>query len=199
MTGYQNFAKLFGTGRFIRSHEIKKKYSLKKALSSVYIIPAFFRSIYYIPTAQERKGHFIQHQQDFFTNLFNTRFGKNKWYWALSTAARYYGIEWSATKILEIVIMEKSKTINLSEKITSYQQKTSYRSNLLADYYRSLDVNVIYMHKGEQKSLSSIKIDGVLGPVCTKEQLFRDVETYLSKTREENLKRIYQRILTQSK
>lgn len=71
MTGYQNFVDIFGNGIFIKTSEIKKKYSFQKALSSLYIIPTFFKGIYYIPTDRERKGHFIDNKQDFFTSLFN--------------------------------------------------------------------------------------------------------------------------------
>lgn len=181
MTGYQDFIKIFGSGLLIKSNEIKKNYSLQKALSSLYIIPTFFRGIYYIPTSRERKGHFIERKQDFFTSLFDFHYGKKKWYWGLSTAARHYGIEWSATKILEIVAQEKSKTINVSDKIFSLQKKKSYRSATLVKYLTSLDVNLIYIHKGNQKSLSSIKIDETIGPVCKKEQIPKDIEKILLK------------------
>ena len=199
ITGYQDFVNLFGSGKFIRSNQIKKNYSLQKALSSLYIIPTFFRGIYYIPTSLERKGHFIRRKQDFFTSLFDVHYGRKKWYWALSTAARYYGIEWSATRILEIVVHEKSKTINVSDRVASLQNKRSYRSAILAQYLSSFDVNRIYIHKGHYDSLASIKIDGILGPVCTKEQLFKDVETYISKVRDHNLKKIYKRIIASFK
>jgi hypothetical protein len=195
MTGYQDFIKIFGSGLLIKSNEIKKNYSLQKALSSLYIIPTFFRGIYYIPTSRERKGHFIERKQDFFTSLFDFHYGKKKWYWGLSTAARHYGIEWSATKILEIVAQEKSKTINVSDKIFSLQKKKSYRSATLVKYLTSLDVNLIYIHKGNQKSLSSIKIDETIGPVCKKEQIPKDIEKFISKIRNHNLKKIYQRII----
>jgi len=194
MTGYQDFVKLFDSGIFIRSNEITKKYSLQKALSSLYILPTFFRGIYYVPTSRERKGHFIEHKQEFFTNLFDVHYGRKKWYWGLSTAARYYGMEWSATKILEIVALEKSKTINVSYKIRSLQKKKSYRSVTLSRYLSSLDVNVIYIHKGNQESLSSIKIDETIGPVCTKEQIVKDIEKFISKIRNRSLKNIYKRI-----
>ncbi len=195
MTGYQDFIKIFGSGVFIHSIEITKKYPFQKALTSLYIIPTFFRGIYYIPTSLERKGHFIEMKQDFFTTLFDFYYGKKKWYWALSTAARYYGIEWSATKILEIITLNKSKTINLSNKILSLQKKKSYRSATLAKYLSSLDVNIIYIHKGNQESLSSIKIDETLGPVCSKKQIPKDIEKFISKIRNPNLKKIYKRII----
>jgi len=195
MNGYQNFVKIFGSGIFIKSKEIKKKYSLQKALSSLYIIPTFFKGIYYIPTALERKGHFIENKQDFFTSLFNIYYGRKKWYWALSTAARNYGLEWSATKILEIVSMKKTKTIMISERISSLQEKKSYRSLTLAEYYESLDVNILYVHKGNQKNFENIKIDDMLGPVCNKDQLLYDVRKYKSKIRNQNLKKIYNRII----
>ncbi|HDQ15863.1 MAG TPA: hypothetical protein ENN45_02265 [Bacteroidetes bacterium] len=196
MTGYQDFVKIFGSGIFIKSNEIKKNYSLQKALSSLYIIPTFFRGIHYIPTSRERKGHFIENKQDFFTHLFNFHYGKKKWYWGLSTAARYYGIEWSSTRILEIVALEKSKTINVSDKILSLQKKKSYRSATLSRYLSSLDVNLIYIHKGNQESLLSIKIDETIGPVCTKEQILKDIEKFTSKIRNRSLKKIYKRIAT---
>ena len=197
MTGYQDFVNIFGCGIFLKSNQIIKKYSFQKALSSLYIIPTFFRGIYYVPTDRERKGHFIENKQDFFTYLFDYYYGRKKWYWALSTAARYYGTEWSATKILEIVVQEKSKTINISEKISSLKNKKSYRSATLAKYLDSLDVNVIYIHKGNQKSLSSIKIDETIGPVCTKEQIPKDIENFSSKIRNPSLKKVYKRILAQ--
>jgi len=195
MTGYQDFIKIFGSGIFIHPGEITKKYSFQKALASLYIIPTFFRGIYYIPTSLERKGHFIERKQDFLTSLFDFYYGKKKWYWGLSTAARYYGIEWSATKILEIVTLEKSKTINVSDKILSLQKKKSYRSATLAKYLSSLDVNLIYIHKGNQESLSSIKIDETLGPVCLKKQIPKDIEKFVSKIRNPALKKIYKRII----
>jgi hypothetical protein len=196
MTGYQDFVNIFSSGIFIKSNEISKKYSLQKALSSLYIIPTFFRGIYYIPTNRERKGHFIENKQDFFTNLFNFFYGRKKWYWGLSSAARHYGIEWSATKILEIVTMEKSKTIDVSEKIFSLRKKKSYRSATLAQYFISLDVNLMYIHKGNQESLSSVTIDEMMGPVCVKEQIPKDIKKFLSKIRNPRLKKIYRRIIT---
>ena len=194
MTGYQDFVNIFGCGIFIQSKDIVKKYSFQKALISLYIIPTFFRGIYYIPNNRERKGHFIENTQEFFTSLFNTRYGRKNWYWGLSTAARYYGAEWSATKILEIVILEKSKTINVSEKVFSLKKKKSYRSATLSKYYDSLDVNIIFIHKGQKQSLSSIKIDDVMGPICTKEQIQKDISRFSSKIRHPRLKKIYSRI-----
>jgi hypothetical protein len=194
MTGYQDFVKLFGNGIFIKSNKIARNYSLSKALASLYILPTFFRGVYYIPTERERKGHFIEKRQDFFTSLFDFRYGRKKWYWALSTAARHYGIEWSATKILEIVVQEKSKTIDLTDKIKSLTKKKSYRSSTLVKYLSSLDVNKIYIHKGTKASLSSIKINGTIGPVCTKEQITKDIEKFMSKVRDRNLKKLYKRI-----
>lgn len=199
MNGYQDFVKIFGSGIFIKSSEITKKYSLQKALSSLYIIPTFFRGIYYIPSNLERKGHFIERKQDFFTSLFDSYYGRKKWYWGLSTAARHYGIEWSATKILEIVTQKKSKTINVSDKILSLQKKKSYRSATLEKYLSSLDVNLIYIHKGNQESLSSITIDDMIGPVCTRGQIPKDIEKFRSKIRNQNLKNIYKRINTHFK
>ena len=199
MTGYQDFIKIFGSGIFIKSKDITKKYLLQKALSSLYIIPTFFRGIYYIPTTRERKGHFIENKQDFFTSLFDLHYGKKKWYWSLSTAARHYGIEWSATKILEIVTLKKSKTINVSDKILSLQKKKSYRSATLVKYLSSLDINLIYIHKGNQESLSSIKIDEIIGPVCTKKQIPKDIKKFNSKIRNPNLKKIYKRIISKYK
>jgi len=194
MNGYQDFVSIFGSGQFIYSNEISKKYSFQKALTSLYIIPTFFRGIYYIPTNRERKGHFIENKQEFFSSLFTKHYGRNRWYWGLSTAARYYGIEWSATKILEIVSMEKSKTINFSEKIMSLKKKKSYRSITLAKFYNSLDVNIIFIHKGRKESLSSIKIDDTMGPICTKQQLQKDIKKFSSKIRYSELKKIYTRI-----
>ena len=196
MTGYQDFVNIFGYGRFIQSNDIGKQYSFQKALVSLYIIPTFFRGIYYIPTNRERKGHFIENKQEFLTSLFDTYYGRNKWYWGLSTAARYHGIEWSATKILEIVVLEKSKTINVSEKILSLKKKKSYRSATLAKYYNSLDVNIIFIHAGHIQSLLSIKIDDTMGPVCTKEQIRKDIKKFYSKIRHPGLKKIYSRINT---
>lgn len=195
MSGYQNFVDLFGSGIFIKSSEIKKKYSFQKALSSLYVVPTFFKEIYYIPTSRERKGHFIENKQDFFSSLFNVQYGRKQWYWALSTAARHYGLEWSTTRILEIVTLEKTKTVKVSERVSSLQDKSSYRSGTLAQFYDSLDVNIIYIHKGDQKNFESIKIDDSLGPVCTKDQLLKDVKLYRSKVRDQRLKRIYDRII----
>jgi len=196
MTGYQDFVNIFGNGRLLQSNEIGKKYTFQKALVSLYIIPTFFRGIYYIPTNRERKGHFIENKQEFLTSLLDKRYGRNKWYWGLSTAARYHGIEWSATKILEIVVLEKSKTINVSEKILSLKRKKSYRSATLAKYYNSLEVNIIFIHAGQKKSLSSIKIDDTMGPICTKEQISKDIKRFYSKIRHPELKKIYSRINT---
>lgn len=195
MTGYQDFVKLFGSGIFIKSKDIKPKRLFQKALASLYIIPTFFRGIYYIPKDRERKGHFIGKRQDFFTTLFDTYYGRKKWYWSLSTAARHYGIEWSATRILEIVALRKPKTIDISEKIHSLQKKRSYRSSTLAKYLISLEVNRIYIHKGKKSSFSSIKIDGTMGPICTQDQLQKDVEQFISKIRDPKLKLVYKRIL----
>jgi len=194
MTGYQDFVNIFGSGRFIQSKEIEKNYSFQKALTSLYIIPTFFRGLYYIPTNRERKGHFIDKKQEFFTALFNIRYGRKNWYWGLSTAARYYGIEWSTTKILEIIVREKSKTIKIAERILSLKKKKSYRSAILAKYYNSLDVNIIFIHKNQKKTLSSLKIDDNMGPICTKEQIQKDIALFSSKIRNPELKKIYARI-----
>src|SRR5208283_5895791 len=174
MNGYRDFVKIFGSGILIKSGEVAKKYSLQKALASLYVLPTFFRGIYYIPTALERKGHFFERKQDFFTSLFDLHYGRKKWYWGLSTAARHYGIEWSATKILEIVALERPKTVDISGKIRSLQKKRSYRSRTIAKYLESLDVNLLYIHKGK-RALPAITIDETIGPVCQKEQISADI------------------------
>lgn len=195
MTGYQDFVELFGGGLFVSSKEIKKKYSIEKALSSLYIIPTFFKGVYYVPTVRERKGHFIENRQDFFISLFDLVYGHKRWYWALSTAARYYGLEWSATKILEIMTMGRSKTYSIADRVTLLQQKKSYRSVTLAEYLDSLQVNIIYIHKGDKQRFSSVRIDGELGPICSKDQLYMDLKQYRSKLRDRELKKVYDRIL----
>lgn len=197
MTGYQHFVNIFGNGLFIRSEKIKKRYSFEKALSSLYIIPSFYKGLYYIPTERERKGHFIEHKKDFFISLFNQQYGRGNWYWALSTAARYYGVEWSATGILEVMTNKRSKTIDIAHRIGSLKQKQSYRSVTLADYYESLQVNVIYVHNGNKPNVSSIRIDGDIGPVCSKDQLITDLSKYVSKVKQERLKRMYKRIINE--
>jgi hypothetical protein len=194
MTGYQDFSKRFGNGVFVTSKEIAKRYSFQKALASLYIIPTFFRVIYYIPTSRERKGHFIENRQDYLTRLFDFRYGRKKWYWGLSTAARSYGLEWSATTILEIVTLERTQTIRLSEKILSWKNKKSYRSAILAQYLGSLNINTIYIHKGDVESLTSVRIDDNLGPVSSKAQIIKDIKKFSSKVRDSSLKRIYRRI-----
>ena len=195
MTGYQDFVSIFGKGIFIKSSEIKSKYSFQKALSSLFIIPTFFRGVYYIPSKRERDGKFIENPQDFLISLFNIQYGRKKWYWALSTAARYYGFEWSATKILEIVTMERPKTIEISHRISNLENKSSYRSASLAHYYESLNINAIYIHKGNRGSIDSSKIDDELGPVSSKDQLLIDIIKYKTKTRNKRMKKIYERIL----
>jgi hypothetical protein len=45
MAGYQDFVNIFSSGKFVTSSEIAKKFSFQKALSSVYIIPTFFRGV----------------------------------------------------------------------------------------------------------------------------------------------------------
>lgn len=194
MNGYQDFVDIFGCGKFIESKDIDKKYCFQKALASLYIIPSFYRSIYYILNTRERKGHFIENKQEFFTSLFDTAYGKNKWYWGLSSAARLYGIEWSATKLLELVVLDRSKTIHVSEKIRCLQKKKSYRSATLATYYTSLDVNIIIIHKSQKISASSIKIDDSMGPVSSIEQLQKDIKIFSSKIRNPGLKKIFSRI-----
>ncbi|NYZ73889.1 hypothetical protein H0O00_01990 [Candidatus Micrarchaeota archaeon] len=199
MSGYQDFVKAFGKGIFITSKAIAERYPLQKALASLYILPTFFRGIYYIPTERERKGHFIEKRQDFFTSLFDFKYGRRRWYWALSTAARHHGVEWSATNILEVVALGRPKTIDLSDKIRSLGNKRSYRSRTLAKYLASLNVTILYLHKGMPESLSSIKIDDAMGPVCTKQQLLEDIGRFLPKTRDRRIKNIYKRIIANLK
>ncbi len=117
----------------------------------------------------------------------------------MSTAARHYGIEWSATRILEIVALERPKTIGISGKIRSLQRKRSYRSRTLARYLASFEVNAIYVHKGNAGSLLSIKIDDAIGPVCSKEQIKKDIETFIPKVRDPRIKGIYKRIAEEMK
>src|SRR4030043_455884 len=148
---------------------------------------------FHMVSLKNSRGGYMTGYQDFFTSLFDLYYGKKKWYWGLSTAARHYGIEWSATKILEIIVQQKSKTINVSDKILSLQKKKSYRSATLAKYLSSLDINLIYIHKGDKESLSSIKIDEAIGPVCTKEQIQKDIKKFVSKIRNHNLRKIYKR------
>ena len=195
MTGYQDFVNIFGSGIFYIKRNYQEVFASKSPIFLIYY-SNIFRGIYYIPTSRERKGHFIEKKQDFFTSLFDIRYGRKKWYWGLRTSARNYGFEWSATKILEIVVQEKSKTIKVSDKILSMKKKKSYRSATLVKYLSSLDVNFIYIHKGNQESLSSIKIDETIGPVCIKEQIPKDIEKFSSKIRNPGLKKIYKRILT---
>jgi hypothetical protein len=194
MTGYQDFVDLFGSGIFIKSRDIAKGYPLQKAIASLYALPTFFRGIYYIPTRLERKAHVIERKQDFFTSLFDFHYGKKRWYWGLSTAARYYGVEWSATKILEIVVRERPKTIDILNKTRALQKKKSYRSLTIASYLASLDVNAVYIHKGKEDSLSSIRIDDAMGPVCTREQIKKDINMFIPKVRDRRMKNIYKRI-----
>lgn len=193
MTGFQSFVKIFKSGEFVTSKEIRKKYNFQKALVSLYVIPTFFRGIYYIPTIRERKGHFFEDPQSFLTRLFNLKY-KKKWYWSLSTAARAYGIEWSATKILELTVKEKTKTIILTEKIETLKSKKSFRSKTLAKYLESLEVNLILIHQTKTFP-KEIKINENIGPVSSKEQLAIDTRNYLPSIRNKAVKNTYKRIL----
>lgn len=194
MAGYQSFIKNFKHG-FITSKNISKKYQLAKALSSLYIIPTFFRGVYYIPSERERKGHFIQNPRDFFYKLFDFVYGRNNWYWGLSTAARYYGKEWSATKILECVASKSSKIINFFVRSESLFKKKSYRSKILAEYLTSLEINIIYIHKGKKEFFKEIKIDGEIGPVATEQRLKKDLEFFLPRLKDKNLRQLYRKYI----
>lgn len=130
---------------------------------------------------------------EFFSNLFNFVYGRKNWYWALSTAARYYGSEWSATKILELVCVKESKTIDVLGRVVSLEKKTSYRSKILSKMLSSLSINLIVVHKGKKNFLNEIKIDDELGPVATKDRLRKDVEFFISKTKILSLRRLYRK------
>lgn len=195
VSGYQNFIKFFNSGEFLSSRDISRYFSLSKALSSLYIIPTFFKGVYYIPSERERKGHFIDQPVDFFSNLFDFVYGRKKWYWSLSTAARYYGEEWSSTKVLEIVTTKESKKINVSSRVESLEQKRSYRSRLLSKMVSSLDINLVYIHKGKKDFLKEIKISSKIGPIASKERLKKDILFFMSKTKNDSFRRLYKKYM----
>ena len=194
MTGYQNLIRYFKQGTFVASGEISKSTDFGKALISLNIVPTFFRGIYYVPTTREKNGHFIERPGDFFYNLFNFAYGRRGWYWSLSTAARNYGLEWSATKILEIVSKKESKTINISERIESLKKKKSYRSKILSKIFSSLDTNLIAIHMGKDDFFKDVKINPEIGPMATKERLRKDIDYFKPKTRIKALRNLYEKI-----
>lgn len=195
LTGYQDFVKRFRTGTFVSSKNISAKYDFVKALASLYIFPCFFKGIYYIPTMRERNGHFVEKPSDFFRNLFDFAYGRNQWYWSLSSAARYYGTEWSSTKIIELVTPLESKIVNISSRIDSLEKRRSYRSRVLSRIFSSLEINMVIIHKGKKDFLKCVKIDGEIGPVATRERFMEDVSFFLSKTRIISLRRLYKKYL----
>jgi len=195
LTGYQNFARKFKTGTFVSSEDIAKKADLGKALASLYVFPAFFKKVYYIPTLRERKGHFIEKPSQFFYKLFNFVYGRKKWYWSLTTAARYYGSEWSSTKILEIVVTKESKTIDIASRISSLEKKRSYRSKIMAEIFSSLDTNLVIIHKGKKEFLNEIKIDSETGPVATRKRMEKDFDFFIKRTKSRQLRKLYKKHL----
>jgi len=199
LNGYQGFVRLFKQKSFVSSKNIREKYNLQKALASNYIIPSFFRGIYYVPSIRERKGHFIENPKDFFYDLFNFVYGRSRWYWSLATAARYYGLEWSAGKVIEIVTPIHSKTINVFARASSLEKKKSHRSKVLSKILFSLDVNYVLIHKGKESFLKEIKLDSEFGPVATKIRMIKDIDLFLSKSRIKPLRRIYKSLLEKQK
>ncbi len=199
MKGYLDFCKLFKERRFISSSEIKRRYSLQKAISSLYVVPSFFREVYYIPSQRERKGQFIEKPIEFFYDLFNYVYGKGKWYWAISTAARYQGIEWSSGRILEIICTTQSKTIDIFARVSSLESKKSYRSKVLSKILSSLEINYVFIHEGKKSSLKETKIDSEIGLVATKERILEDIELFLPKMRMEPIRRLYRAIRERAK
>lgn len=195
MTGYQNFVKKFKVGNFVSSRDIAKTFNFSKALTSLYVFPTFFKGVYYIPMERERKGRFVEKPAEFFSNLFNFVYGRKKWYWSLSTAARRYGREWSATKILEIVTPHRYKTIEIASRAETLQKKRSYRSKTLAEILSALGINAVHIHKGKKQFLKEIKIDPEMGPIATKERLKRDILFFLPRTKKPSLRRLYKKYL----
>ncbi|HLC68333.1 MAG TPA: hypothetical protein VJH24_00710 [Candidatus Bilamarchaeaceae archaeon] len=186
---------MFSGGAFVSSKEIARSFNFPKALSSLYIIPTFFKGIYYVPSEKERKGHFIDKPAQFFSNLFDFAYGRKKWYWSLSTAARHYGSEWSSTKILEIVAVGESKKLDIISRAESLGRKRSYRSRTLSKILLSLGINLVFIHKGKRIFLKEIKIDSELGPVATKERLKKDAVFFLPRNKDKSLRRLYKKYL----
>ncbi len=204
MSGYQDFTKLFRAGSFVSSKDLSVKYNLPKALSSVYIVPTFFRGTYYVPTERERGGHFIEKPEEFFFNLFNFVYGRRSWYWALSTAARRYGLEWSSTKLIEVVALrpgkmaagkhDVGKRVDIAARTLALGKKSSYRSKILREMLVSLDVNVMLIHSGRKNFFKDIRIDDRIGPIAGKERLKKDLAFFRPRTKNPVLRRIYLRI-----
>ncbi len=195
MTGYLGLIKKFKAGDFVSSKEISKKFSFSKALGSLYIFPTFFKGVYYVPLEREKKGHFIARPSEFFYKLFDFVYGRKNWYWSLSTAARHYGLEWSTTKILEIVAHRRYKTISVIDRFESLEKKSSYRSKILAQIFGSLGINSVFIHKGKKDFLREITIDSEVGPMETKERLKKDILFFLGRTKNQSLRRLYKRYL----
>ena len=203
MSGYQDFIKLFRAGSYVSSKDISAKYSLPKALSSVYIVPTFFRGVYYVPTERERAGHFIEKPEEFFFNLFNFVYGRRSWYWALSTAARRYGLEWSSTKLIEIIALGSSKRVagkrvDIAARTVALGKKSSYRSKILRKMLVSLEVNILLIHPGKKSFFKDVKIDDRIGPIAGKERLRKDLTFFRPRTKNLVLRRLYLRIERES-
>jgi len=194
LNGYLAFCKLFKQRRFISSSDIKNRYNLQKAITSLYIFPSFFRGVHYIPSQRERKGQFIEKPMEFFYDLFNYVYGRGKWYWALSTAARYHGLEWSSGMILEIMSTKQSKVIGVFARVSALELKKSYRSKVLAKVLSSLGINHVIIHKGKKNSLKETKTDPEIGLVATKERLLKDIELFLPKMRIGPIRHLYRAI-----
>ena len=150
MSGYQNFYRLFKPKTFVASKEIASKFKLQNALASNFVIPSFFKGVYYVPSQRERKGRFIEKPSEFFIDLFNFIYGQSGWYWSLSTAARFYGLEWSSGRILEVVVAIKSKKIDIVARVASLENKKSYRSKVLSGILSTLGINFVIIHKGKK-------------------------------------------------
>ena len=198
MSGYQSFYKSFRQKTFVSSKVIASKFKLQNALASNYILPSFFKGVYYVPSQLERKGQFIEKPAEFFADLFNFLYGRNGWYWALTTAARYYGLEWSSGKVLEIVVATKSKKIDIAARVASLGNKKSYRSKVLSRILSALGINFVIIHKGRKDSLKEVKIDSEIGPVATKSRMMKDIEIFLSKTKMKSLRRLYRAIIAKA-
>jgi len=101
-------------------------------VASLRLFPTPFKSIYYVPSDEERRGWFIDNPLYVLTKAVELLLGTDNFYFSCSTAEEFFAINWRPKEQIHIVNEKRSGKINLLERIERNEKKKTYRARKIA-------------------------------------------------------------------
>jgi hypothetical protein len=130
----------------LRAQGLKSE-EISSMATNLYLFPTPFKSIYYLPIDDERRGWLIERPSLAIREALSIYLGTSKFYYSCATAEEFHGISWHPSGELHVVNTVRSGRIDLQARMERNKRKKTWRAHQVARILEFYGRKIIF-HRG---------------------------------------------------